>query len=485
MVSRVALLMATSRQPWWTSGVLYQAYPRSFADSNGDGIGDLTGLRGRLEYLHWLGVDGIWVNPTFPSPNRDWGYDVSDYFDVHPDLGTIEDLDALISAAGELGIRILLDLVPAHTSDQHRWFVESRSSRESPRRPCYIWRDEADEQESVFGGGAWSYDERTGQYYHHLFLTEQPDLNWMQAEVRDAFDEILRFWFERGVAGFRIDVVHELVKDPPSRPSLPEIHKVLRRWRGIANAYEPERLLLGETWVMDLDALATFYGRDDELQLAFNFPFMFAGLDATALADVVKRTEDVLSGGSVPVWALSNHDVVRFPTRICDEDDDKVRCALLALLTLRGTSVLYYGDELGMRQVEIPPDRVLDVHGRDGARTPMLWGDLEWRDPWLPVGVVVGSVAEQRADPGSVLSFCREAIALRRRREDLLGGGYTPLAAEPGVWAWRRGDGTAVALNLSDSATNVPIAGAVLLSTKGRDDASRLEPWEGVVVALT
>ncbi len=478
--------MASPRQPWWTGGVLYQAYPRSFADSNGDGIGDLAGLLARLDYLHWLGVDGIWLNPTFPSPNRDWGYDVSDYSDVHPDLGTMADLDALIAAGDELGIRILLDLVPAHTSDQHEWFSESRSSKESPRRQWYIWRDEADEQESVFGGRAWTYDEPTGQYYHHLFLSEQPDLNWMQPEVRDAFEEILRFWFDRGVAGFRIDVVHELVKDPPSRPNRDEIHSVLRRWRELAAGHETERLLVGETWVMDLEELAGFYGNSDELQLAFNFPFMFAGLDATALADVVERTEDVLPVGSLPVWALSNHDVVRFPTRMCDEDDAKVRCALLALLTLRGTSVLYYGDELGMRQGEIPPDRVLDVHDRDGARTPMPWGDTEWRGPWLPAVDAVASVAEQQEDSSSVLNFCRDAIALRRSREDLVDGGYySPAASQAGVWAWQRGDATAVALNLTDSPADLTLTGDVLLSTKGRDDPSRLEPWEGVVVALT
>lgn len=477
--------MASPRQPWWTGGVLYQAYPRSFDDSNGDGIGDLAGLRGRLDYLHRLGVDGIWINPTFPSPNRDWGYDVSDYLGVHPDLGTIEDLDALIAAGGELGIRILLDLVPAHTSDRHEWFLQSRSSRGSPHRPLYIWRDEAEEQEAVFGGRAWTYDEPAGQYYHHLFLPEQPDLNWMHPGVRDAFDEILRFWFDRGVAGFRVDVVHELVKDPPSQPNRPEIHSVLRRWRALADGYDPERLLLGETWVLDLDELATFYGDSDELQLAFNFPFMFAGLDAAALADVVQRTEDVLPTGSSPVWALSNHDVVRFPTRICDEDDAKVRSALLALLTLRGTAVLYYGDELGMRQVEIPTDRVLDVHGRDGARTPMPWGDVEWRDPWLPAGDNVATVAEQTEDPKSVLNFSRDVIALRRSRDDLVSGGYTPVASEAGVWAWQRGDATAVALNLTDSPLSLSLAGDVLLSTTGRDDPSRLEAWEGVVVALT
>jgi alpha-glucosidase len=477
--------MTSPQQPWWFGGVLYQAYPRSFADSNDDGIGDLAGLRGRLEYLDWLGVDAIWLNPTFPSPNRDWGYDVSDYFGVHPDLGTLEDLDALIAAAGELGIRILLDFVPAHTSDQHEWFVESRSSRESPRRPWYIWSDEADEQESVFGGGAWTYDERTRQYYHHLFLPEQPDLNWMLPDVRAAFDEILRFWFDRGVDGLRIDVVHELVKDPPRRPNRPEVHNVLRRWRSLAGGYEPERLLVGETWVMDIDELASFYGRNDELQLAFNFPFMFAGLDATALAGVVERTDAALPDGAVPVWALSNHDVVRFPTRMCDEDDAKVRSALLALLTLRGTSFLYYGDELGMRQAAISPDRVLDVNGRDGARTPMPWGDVEWRDPWLPLGGKVATVASQRDDPGSVLSFCRDVIALRRARVDLVSGGHTPLESPTGVWAWQRGGATGIALNLTDSEATVPLEGDVLLSTKGRNDPSRLEPWEGVVVALT
>ena len=200
----------------------------------------------------------------------------------------------------------------------------------------------------------YTYDKRTNQYYHHLFLSEQPDLNWLRPRVRDSFEEILRFWFDRGVAGFRIDVVHELVKDPPSQANRAEIHNVLRRWRQIANGYEPARLLLGETWVMDLDELATFYGRTDELQLAFNFPFMFAGLEAAALENVVKGTEDVLPSGAVPVWALSNHDAVRFPTRICDEDDAQARCALLALFTLRGTVVLYDGDELGMRQVEGP-----------------------------------------------------------------------------------------------------------------------------------
>jgi alpha-glucosidase len=475
--------MPSSREPWWRGGVLYQVYPRSFADSTGEGIGDLVGLRNRLDYLEWLGIDGIWLNPTFPSPNTDWGYDVSDYCGVNPDLGTLADLDALVAAARERGISVLLDLVPAHTSDQHEWFAESRSSRESPRRDWYIWRDEADDQESVFGGSAWTHDAATGQYYHHRFFAEQPDLNWLNADVRDAFDEILRFWFDRGIAGFRIDVVHELVKDPPDRPNDPETHAVLRRWRMLADAYEPPRILLGETWVMDFARLATFYGTgSNQLHLAFNFPFVFAGLEADALREVVTETDAALPKAAWPVWTLSNHDVVRFPTRICAGDERKVRCALLILLGLRGTPVLYYGDELGMPQTDIPPDRVLDVHDRDGARTPMPWGDVEWLEPWLPLGNGLPSVAEQRKDLSSVLRFCRELIGLRRARPDLAGGDYTRIETNPGVWAWRRGGSTAVAVNLADERAELDLGGSVLLSTSAQDDASALGPWEGVVL---
>lgn len=477
--------MPSSGQRWWRGGVLYQIYPRSFADSNADGVGDLAGIRARLDYLEWLGIDGIWLTPTFPSPNKDWGYDVSDYCSVHPELGTLEEFDALVTEAGQRGIRILLDLVPAHTSDQHEWFLESRSSRESPKREWYIWRDETTDQESVFGGPAWTFDERAGQYYHHLFLPEQPDLNWLNEEVREAFDGILRFWLDRGVAGFRIDVVHELVKDPPEQPNLPEIHRVLRRWRKLAEAYDPEGLLVGETWVMELEKLAAFYGDGtDELHLAFNFPFMFAGLDAAARAEIVARTNEVLPGDAWPVWALSNHDVVRFPSRLCDEDDAKVKAALLFLLGLRGTPVLYYGDEIGMRQAEIPPERVLDVHGRDGARTPMPWAaDDEWRKPWLPLGGNVRPVADQRSASDSVLTFCRELLALRRAREELSVGGYEQLQTEPPVWAWRRGRNTLVALNLSDRDVSLDLGGRVLLSTTGREDSSTLAAWEGVVLA--
>ena len=475
--------MRSSGHPWWHGGVLYQIYPRSFADSNDDGVGDLAGIRARLPYLDWLGIDGIWLNPTFPSPNRDWGYDVSDYCAVHPELGTLQELDDLIADAHERGIRILLDLVPAHSSDRHPWFLDSRSSRDAAKRAWYIWRDDADEQQSTFGGPAWTYDERTRQYYHHTFLPQQPDLNWMNPDVRDAFDDIVRFWFDRGIAGFRIDVVHALVKDPPDRANLPEIHDVLRRWRRLADVYDPQPVLVGETWVMDVEQMVAFYGRGtDELHLAFNFAFMFAGLDGVALTEVVAKTEELLPADAWPAWAFSSHDVVRFPTRICADDEAKVRCAQLLLLTLRGTPVLYYGDELGMRQVEIPPDRVLDVDDRDGARTPMPWGDVDWRKPWLPFGDNTATVAEQRDDPASTLRFCHDAIALRRGRTDLAVGAYAPLEAPPGVWAWRRGAKTAVALNLSGDPARLELDGTVLLSTARREDARTLEPWEGVLL---
>jgi alpha-glucosidase len=478
--------MPSSREPWWRGGVLYQIYPRSFADSNGDGVGDLDGIRGRLDYLEWLGVDGIWLNPTFPSPNSDWGYDVSDYCSVHPDLGTLDELDGLVADADSRGIRVLLDLVPAHTSDRHEWFTESRASRAAARREWYIWRDEARKQESVFGGPAWTFDGRTDQYYHHLFLRQQPDLNWMNGDVRNAFEEILRFWFDRGIAGFRIDVVHELVKDPPERPNLPEIHEVLKNWRKLARGHDPERLLVGETWVMELEELATFYGDGtDELHLALNFPFMFAPFEADERAEIVGRTLDLLPRDAWPAWALSNHDVARFPTRLCDENDLKVKAGMLLLLGLRGTPFLYYGDELGMRQVEIPPERVLDVHGRDRARTPMPWGDAEWRDPWLPIGVNTRTVADQRDDPSSMLNFCRELLQLRRNRDDLALGGYERLDAQPGVWAWRRGEGTVCAVNLSDREVPFDLHGQLLLSTTRSEDLATLDPWEGIVLATS
>ena len=524
-------------ETWWRSGVLYQVYPRSFVDADGDGVGDLEGLIDRLEHLEWLGVDAIWLNPITPSPDADWGYDVADFTAVHPDLGDLETLDRVVAAAADRGIRVMLDLVPNHTSDRHPWFEAARSERSSPFRDRYVWGDARPDGSppnnwrSTFGGPAWTFDDATGQYYLHNFLPEQPDLNWWNEEVRQAFDDILRFWMDRGIEGFRIDVANGLVKDrglrdnPPVteddhplirrlgvRPvhnmNRPEVHEIWRRWRNVVERREPPGVLLGETWVLDLDALATFYGSgDDELHLAMNFPFIFSPFDP-ALRDIVERVEVTLPSGAWPSWLGSNHDVGRLATRWCDDDERKVRAALLMLLTLRGTPILYAGDEIGLPEVAVPRDRLLDPvgirgwpddRGRDGGRTPMLWSAAEGAgftrpgvEPWLPLGDAAAcNVADQREDPGSILHLCRDLVALRRARRDLRDGTYVSLDASGGIWAWRRGRSTVVALNLSDDPAAVDLgAGTVLAGTdRSRDGTAIRRPldlaaWEGVVIAI-
>ena len=334
--------MSPAGDPWWKGGVLYQVYPRSFADSDADGVGDLPGILGRLDHLEWLGIDGIWLSPVTVSPNADWGYDVSDFCAVAPEYGTLDDFDRLVVEARERGIRVLMDIVPNHTSDRHPWFLESRSSRTAARRDWYLWADGAAEGGppnnwvSSFGGPGWTLDETTGQYYLHNHLAEQPDLNWWNEEVRATFDGIFRFWSDRGVAGFRIDVCNGVIKDaelrdnPPAtedddfetqmfgqrsvyNANRPEVHEVIRRWRRLADGYDEPRLLIGETPV-PLDKLAEYYGDGhDELGLAFNFDFIGAPLDAAAMRDIVERTEAALPPGAWPAWTGSNHDMFRFP----------------------------------------------------------------------------------------------------------------------------------------------------------------------------
>ena len=310
---------------WWQGATLYQLYVRSWRDTDGDGYGDLGGVIAGLDYLAWLGVDGIWLSPTMPSPDQDWGYDVSDYLNVHPELGTLEDMDRLVAEAGARGMRVLLDLVPNHTSSAHAWFVDAASGRDSEHRDYYVWADPApgggppNNWLDATGRPAWSWHEPTGQFYLHLFLDSQPDLNWRNPAVHREFSEILRFWFDRGIAGFRIDVAHGLYKDaelrdnPPATDAdplegrfgqrqvysanRPESHGVFRDWRKIAEQYQPPRLLLGETWVGDFRVLAGFYGHDDELQLAFNFPFVFAPFAARDLRQVVGATLTALPAG--------------------------------------------------------------------------------------------------------------------------------------------------------------------------------------------
>jgi alpha-glucosidase len=514
MITLPAFPHRSPSNSWWREGVLYQVYVRSFADSNGDGVGDLPGLIGRLDHLEWLGVDGVWLSPTMPSPNADWGYDVADYMDVHPELGTLADLDRLITEAERRGIRVLLDLVPNHTSDRHPWFLEARASRDSRRRDWYVWADPGadgappNDWSSVFDGPAWTLDSATGQYYLHQFLAEQPDLNWWNEDVRDAFDEILRFWWQRGVAGFRIDVAHSIVKDPELRSldTHPGVHDVLRRWRKLADTQEPRRILLGETHVRELELMAAFYGKgEDELHLAFNFPFVYAGFDA-GLAGVVAETARLLPETAWPVWTGSNHDAGRFPTRWCAGDDARTRLALMMLLTLQGTPVLYYGDEIGMTEVELRPEDLRDPvglrrwpgdAGRDPMRTPMQWSRSEGAGftdaeavPWLPLGdFETRNVEDQRGDPESPLTFTRELVALRRRLPDLRSGVYEQLASPAGTWVWRRGDSVGVALNPAGHEAVVQgLDGAVAASTSPDRAGERisgrlaLEPWEGVVV---
>jgi alpha-glucosidase len=514
---------ATAKGPrWWQGATLYQIYVRSWRDTDGDGYGDLGGVIAGLDYLQWLGVDGIWLSPTMPSPDQDWGYDVADYLGVHPDLGTVADLDKLIAEAAGRGIAVLLDLVPNHTSDAHPWFADARSARDSAHRDYYVWADPAagggppNNWVDAIGASAWTLDAATGQYYLHNFLPGQPDLNWWEPRVHEEFREILRFWFARGVAGFRIDVAQGLYKDALLRdnPPLagggrlegafgqrfaysqnrPESHGVYRDWRRLADGYTPPRPLLGETWVGDLARLASYYGNDDELDLAFNFPFLFAGFEAGALAGVVEQTLVALPADACPVWTAGNHDVSRFPTRWCGGDERKARLALLVLATLPGTTVLYYGDEIAMTDADVPPglrrDRMTTA-GRDAARTPMQWDGsptagfaADGVTPWLPYGDNAHrNVAAQRGDPDSTLNLCRNLLALRKAEFAGQVTGYEQLPAPPGVWAYRSGP-LLVAANFTGQEVTLPDLGEILLATGLAvipAAGATLGPWQGVV----
>jgi alpha-glucosidase len=522
---------------WWRDGVLYQIYPRSFVDTNADGIGDLRGITQRLDYLQWLGVEGIWLDPITVSPNADWGYDVADYCAVDPPLGTLADADELIAEAARRNIRVILDLVPNHTSDQHPWFLDSRSSRDSRHRDWYVWRDPTPDGSppnnwvNAFNPSqpAWSFDEHTGQYFMNHFLPSQPDLNWWNPEVRDEFDRILRFWFDRGVAGFRIDVVHMMVKDrelrdnPPAQPDdhwfvrlrgqrqlynacQPETHAVLRRWRAICEHYDPPRVLIGETHVHEYDLLASFYGRGDELNLAFNFLLIHAPFQAPLLREIVAGTEAALPSYGWPVYTLGNHDNTRFPTRWAGGDEKKARCALVLLMGLRGTPFLYYGDEIGMPDTPIPRERILDPvgiifnghYGRDPERTPMQWSDQPGLgfapagvEPWLPYGDGAAcNVDAQRDDPNSFLSLTRDLIALRDEFPQLRTGGYGTIPASTGdAWAWRRDADVVVACNLGDAPATVDgVTGTIRIANDRARDGEpvagtlALGPWEAVIV---
>lgn len=464
-----------STREWWRNAVIYQVYVRSFADSDGDGVGDIPGIISRLDYLSWLGVDAIWCSPVTASSNYDFGYDVTDYRAVDPVLGTMADLERLIREAGRRDIRVLLDLVPNHTSIEHPWFTSPRT-----KRSHYLWADRPNNWTSSLHLPAWTYDEAEGAYYLHSYLPQQPDLDWWNEEVREEFDDILRFWFDKGVAGFRIDACYVLLKDrqlrdnPPAgrgdhmwdlnrgqcpvySAHQPEVHDVMRRWRAVAERYDPPRLLIGATWVPEPEKLVEYYGRDDELQLPQYFQLLFTPFEAEALRDCAETWLKTLGPGDCPVWLGSNHDLSRFPTRWCDGDESQTRLALAMLLTLPGACILFQGDEFGMEDTVVPLGRHRD-HAplpRDAARTPIPWepgplGGFTTGEPWLPLGSTERNVADQRADPGSVLNETRRLIALKKR----LTGPYLPLPAGDGQWRYRRGE-TAVCLDFNGSAVSI------------------------------
>ncbi len=477
---------------WWQRGVIYQIYPRSFQDSNGDGIGDLPGVLSRLPYLAQLGVDALWLSPIYPSPMRDFGYDVCDYIGVHPLFGTLADVDELIGEAHRLGLRIVLDFVPNHTSAEHPWFVESRRSRDSARRDWYIWRDPAADGGppnnwlSHFGGSGWQFDVATGQYYYHAFLAAQPDLNWRNPAVSCAMHDVLRFWLARGVDGFRVDVLWLLIKDDqfrdnppnprwhPGEPPLarqlmlytadrPEVQAIVAGLRRVIDEYE-DRVLIGEIY-LPIERLVAYYGAALEgAHLPFNFQLLQTSWNARAIAALIDEYEAALPSGGWPNWVLSNHDRPRIASRI---GIDQTRVAAMLLLTLRGTPTMYYGDELGMLNAEIAPDRVQDPVekrmpglglGRDPFRTPMQWDGSDNAGftsgvPWLPIDAdhVVVNVAAQDQDPTSLLWLYRRLIALRRERSELACGGYQPIAMTGDLLAYIRNLGDRrllIALNL-------------------------------------
>ena len=524
---------------WWQSGVLYQIYPRSFQDSNGVGVGDLPGIVARLPYLAELGVDAVWLSPIFVSPMADFGYDISDYTGIDPLFGSMHDFDALVAAAHALGLKVVLDFVPNHTSDRHPWFTDSRASRQSAKRDWYIWRDGApgggppNNWLSEFGGSAWSFDEPSGQYYYHSFLAAQPDLNWRNADVRAAMHEVMRFWLKRGVDGVRVDVMWHLIKDdafrdnppnpdyragePPHRRLLPlysadrpEVHDVVRGLRAVVDEF-PERVLVGEIY-LPIERLVAYYGRDlSGAHLPFNFSLLETPWDARAIAHVVDCYEAALPAGAWPNWVLGNHDRPRLATRLGPQ---QARVAAMLLLTLRGTPTLYYGDEIGMRQVPMAAENIRDPFeknvpglglGRDGCRTPMQWDASAFAGfstvaPWLPLAedFARNNVAGQRADPASLLNLYRRLIALRGVRPALTRGAYRPITTAGDVLAFVRetdGDRVLVALNFGPGPAVVALpsaasAGTVLVSSGADRDGENvrlsvaLRAHEGSIVAL-
>ena len=523
---------------WWQSGTVYQVYPRSFQDTDGDGVGDLRGIAARLDYLAWLGVDAVWISPFYRSPMADFGYDVADYCAVDPLFGTLEDFDALIGEAHRRRLKVILDFVPNHSSIEHPWFAESRASRENPKRDWYIWRDPGPDGGppnnwlSNFGGPAWTRDAATGQYYYHAFLPEQPDLNWRNPQVRAAMHDALRFWLARGVDGFRVDVIWHLIKDEgfrdnPHNPDFqshqaginrfqqvyscdrPEVLEVIAGMRAVLREYG-ERVLIGEIY-LPIERLVAYYGPGlTGADLPFNFQLIQTPWRADAVAALVAEYEAALPEGGWPNWVLGNHDQPRIAARVGER---QARIAAMLLLTLRGTPTLYYGDEIGLGHVPVPPERAQDPwgrnepgHGRDPERTPMQWEDapnagFSTGTPWLPLSDDADrrNVDEMRDDSRSILTLYRRLLSLRRDHPALSIGGWRGLDLPPDlaadIFAFERfaeAETLRILLNFSGRDATVPLedggAWTILLSTRsGRagdrvEGSLRLEPDEGVIL---
>ncbi len=532
--------LVASAYRWWQRGIIYHIYPRSFQDSGGDGVGDLRGITRRLDYLARLGVDAIWLSPIYPSPMADFGYDVSDYTGIHPLFGSLADFDGLLRETHARGLKLLLDWVPNHTSDEHPWFRESRLSRENPRRDWYFWRDARSDGQppnnwiSEFGGSAWQWDERTGQYYLHTYHVKQPDLNWRNPAVQAAMLDVLRFWLDRGVDGFRVDALRQVIKDealrdnPPNPDYLPGqdpyhqlhpahstdqpgVHDVIRRVRALADTYG-DIPLIGELY-LPIERLMAYYGPNGSgVHLPTNFHLITAPWSARQIGALVDVYEAALPPHGWPNWTLSNHDRSRVASRVGIE---QARVAAMLLLTLRGTPTIYYGEEIGMRDVSIPPEAVQDPWGlsmpgtglgRDPERTPMQWdasagAGFTTGTPWLPLSedYHIINVASETDDPCSMLALYRRLIALRRSEPAFSVGPYRPVAVTDAVLAYLRDDGRRrflVALNFTggraslDAELPVGWRGRVAVTTyldregEAIGDTLALREHEGVVLAI-
>jgi alpha-glucosidase len=522
----------TPRRPWWSAATVYQIYPRSFCDGDGDGVGDLPGILSRLGHLQWLGVDTLWLSPFYPSPMADFGYDVADYTGVDPLFGTLEDFDRLLASAHRRGLRVLLDWVPNHSSDQHPWFQEARRPG-SPRRDWYVWREPGPRGgppngwRSAFAGcgSAWTLDPASGQYYLHSFQPQQPDLNWANPEVVAAMHDTLRFWLDRGVDGFRIDAVGELGKDYVSQgghgldevlpPGWPDVLDLVRGFRKVTDAYD-DRVLVGEVTILDQPRLVGYLGTGDGLHMVHNFVLLNEAWDAARFRQVVDELESLLSPVDWPCWLLNNHDNPRVASRY-DADgrgSRRARAAALVLLTLRGTPFLYQGEELGLHDSHVPAEATVDIDGRDPERTPIPWappstagpgaGFTGGSTPWLPItgDAETVNVETQTGDPGSTLRLYRRILHLRRRSPALRLGTYESLDTHDRVLGYQRRHGVErllVLCNFGDRQVGPWPAGApapagrseLLLSTAGSRPtgevdlaALRLDPEEGLLLRL-